>query len=361
VSDLTLFSSDFATARRRFREAVDRLGWLREAHPLGGRGPDGEPLTVDVAWSAAGDPECVLVVSSGVHGVEGFFGSAVQLALLERAASNPPSVRVVLLHGLNPHGFAWLRRFDEQNIDPNRNFLLPGESFTGSPAGYAALDPLLNPRRPPNPWEPFLLKALWLISRQGLPALRQAIATGQHDFPQGLFFGGFGPSAMHQFLSEHLPRWLEGSRRVVHLDFHTGLGPSGTYKLLIDYPLTEAQRAWLTTWFGGDAFETCDASTMAYDARGGLGRWCVARGLAPEYLFACAEFGTYRPIRVLAGLRAENQAHHWAAPQSAVARRTKDRLRELFCPAAPAWRQRVLTHSLDLIGRAQQGLLADLR
>ena len=40
---------------------------------------------------------------------------------------------------------------------------------------------------------------------------------------------------MQQLLQENLPRWLSGSRRVVHLDFHTGLGPKGEYKLLIDY------------------------------------------------------------------------------------------------------------------------------
>ncbi len=61
----------------------------------------------------------------GLHGVEGFFGSAVQLACLEHwLSAEAPSVKYVFLHGLNPYGFAWRRRFDENNVDPNRNFLL---------------------------------------------------------------------------------------------------------------------------------------------------------------------------------------------------------------------------------------------
>jgi hypothetical protein len=194
-----------------------------------------------------------------------------------------------------------------------------------------------------------------------MPALRQAIAAGQYGYPRGLFFGGSAPSRAQQLLAENLPRWLAQSKRVVHLDFHTGLGPRGMCKLLIDYPLNERQRGWLTDWFGSDAFEASDSSGIAYEARGGLGRWCVSRGLAPDYLFACAEFGTYGPIQVLAGLRAENQAHHWGVPSASSTVRAKARLKELFCPAANDWRSQVLDRSLELVGQAHRGLIGVAR
>ena len=46
------------------------------------RGPGGEELTIDVALrrSSAGEATSALLVSSGLHGVEGLFGSAVQAA-----------------------------------------------------------------------------------------------------------------------------------------------------------------------------------------------------------------------------------------------------------------------------------------
>ena len=75
-------------------------------------------MTIDVASSATEDADNVLVISSGLHGVEGFFGSAVQTMVLERwASSASPPVRCVLLHALNPYGFAWIRRPDENNED----------------------------------------------------------------------------------------------------------------------------------------------------------------------------------------------------------------------------------------------------
>ncbi|RLS56495.1 MAG: DUF2817 domain-containing protein [Planctomycetota bacterium] len=354
-----LFSPDYFTARERFRQAAIRLGWQLETQPIDAVGPQGEVLTIDVGLSVGTNSDKVLVVSSGLHGVEGLFGSAVQLALLEHwAEGSLPAVRCVFFHGLNPYGFAWQRRFDESNVDPNRNFLLEGERYEGAPPGYAELNGLLNPRRPPSRWEPFTLKALWAIARFGMPALRQAIASGQYDYPQGLFFGGSGPTQTNRLLERHLPRWLDRSRHVVHLDFHTGLGPRGTCKLLMDSPLTEEQHRRMTDWFGARAFEACESDGIAYQARGGLGRWCTSRNPDRDYLFACAEFGTYGPVQVLAGLRAENQVYHWGTRTTPTALRTGIDLQELFCPSDEAWRLQVLKQSLTLVQRSIQGLAA---
>jgi len=350
------FSPDYVTARANFRKMAERLQWQHETHSIGQTGPDGENLTIDVALSPGDDARPTLVLSSGLHGVEGPFGSAVQCdALLSWERSAPP-VRVVLIHALNPYGFAWRRRANENNVDLNRNFLLPDERYEGSPPGYADLDGFLNPKSAPSPWEPFTLKALWMIAREGLPKLRQAIAGGQYDFPQGVFFGGIGPERVPQILGEHLPRWLGASRAVVHLDFHTGLGASGTGKLLIDYPLSESDRHRLIDWYGPHGFEASDSRTIAYDSRGSLGRWCRATNPERDYLYACAEFGTFGPVAVLGGLRAENRVHHWSKSSSATVERTKQRLAELFCPSSPRWRQQVLEGARMLIAQSIAGL-----
>ncbi|HVK79768.1 MAG TPA: M14 family metallopeptidase, partial [Verrucomicrobiae bacterium] len=300
-----------------------------------------------------------LVISSGVHGPEGFFGSAVQLALLERwrAQTAPqPSCRIVLLHALNPYGFAARRRFNEQNVDLNRNFLLAGESYSGAPAKYGELNGLLNPARPPARIDLFPLHALLAIARYGVPTLMQTIAAGQYDYPRGLFFGGQGPAATHTILHRELPRWLSGSAQVVHLDFHTGLGKRGTHKLLIDYPLNPTQRKQLTDWYGPRSFVAHDSGESSYTARGGFGHWCVHQHLAPNYLFATAEFGTYSPAKIVAGLRRENQAHHYGRTDDPRTERIKAQLVELFCPRSSAWRNRVVADSLQLVEQAVKGL-----
>jgi hypothetical protein len=366
------FSPDYFSARDRFRAGVRQAlpGVHATELPIAARGPREEALTVDVARFGKADASSVLVVTSGLHGCEGIFGSAVQVAALAKWAQSPPpeNVGVVLVHILNPYGFAWMRRTNEDNIDLNRNFLAPGEKYEGCPPLYRDLDALLNPKRPPSRWEPFQLRAYAFILRHGLPALMQATAGGQYEFPQGLFFGGRGPSETLRILQEHLPRWVEGATRVLHLDFHTGLGRHGTYKLLTDDPLTAAQAAWLRPHFGSDAIEeyTQDDATSAaarpaaaktaYATRGSLGHWCAALVPDKNYAYFCAEFGTYPPLKVISGLRAENQAHFWDKPDSPNTRRTKERLQELLNPASPAWRRTVIEKSTSLLEQALQAL-----
>lgn len=357
---LNAFSPDYAVARDRFRHAARQRGWDLEHFELGQPGPHGEELTVDVARTVPSDASSTLVVSSGVHGVEAYFGSAVQIALMELSHWElPASQAAVFIHGLNPYGFAWRRRFNESNVDLNRNFLLPGEAFRGSPTKYAELNLLLNPSHPPSRYDFFLPRALWAIVRQGMPALRQAIAGGQYDYPQGLFFGGHHHEWSVELVQTHLPRWVGANRPVVHLDFHTGLGEMATHRLLIDYDLTSRQRDQLTRWFGAGSFEASDSRDIAYDSRGGFGQWAVASHASSDYLFLCAEFGTYSPLRVLSGLREENQAFHHCPAGSALLQRARERLQELFCPASPEWRRDVTVDAVQLVHQAAVGLAED--
>ena len=48
----------------------------------------------------------------------------------------PEDVAIVLVHALNPFGFAWRRRWNENNVDLNRNFL-DDRSFLDGDAAYA--------------------------------------------------------------------------------------------------------------------------------------------------------------------------------------------------------------------------------
>ncbi len=355
----SFFSPDYATARSRIREAAARLGCGLEAHPIAQKGPHGEELTIDVVIVPGTTEDCSLVVSSGIHGVEGFFGSAIQLAVLEEFTnrkSSLPGIRCVLLHGLNPYGFAWRRRANETNVDLNRNLLLEDESFGGSPDGYAELDQLLNPARAPSEWEPVRLKFLSAIARHGMPALKQAVAGGQYDYPRGLFYGGDRPSHLTTVLSANFSRWLGNSHRVLHLDFHSGLGAHASCKLLVDDSLGAVHSQHLDAWFGPGSYEVAHSHGVAYAVRGSFGRWCVTRNPSRDYLFAAAEFGTYKPTLVLAGLRAENQAHHWCRPEDASTERTKRQLVELFCPESDRWRARVLEHGRHLVSQGIRGL-----
>ena len=119
------FAPTYGDARQRFLAAAAKSGAVvtKHIHPL--KGPSGEELALDVAAFGPLDAKRVFVTMSATHGGEGFLGSAAQVGWLTegRYRDLPDDTAVVLMHAVNPHGFAWLRRVTEGNIDLNRNFL----------------------------------------------------------------------------------------------------------------------------------------------------------------------------------------------------------------------------------------------
>lgn len=182
------FPVDYSDSRQRFTDAAKRAGATVNRYSLSAADAslDTDDLSIDVA--SVGQADDLLVVSSGLHGVEGFFGAAVQLALLDRWQTSAAACRLLLIHAMNPWGYKNLRRVDEQNIDLNRNF--PNASYRGAPRGYQQLNALLNPARVVRITDFFTLRAGLNIARHGMSTLKEAVATGQYEYPKGLFFGG---------------------------------------------------------------------------------------------------------------------------------------------------------------------------
>jgi hypothetical protein len=144
--DLRAFSRDWAEARAKFVDAARRAGAAHRAWPHPLKGPGGEALCTDTAWLGPRDASRVLVVIAGTHGVEGFCGSGPMIGLLrgDAALGLPPDTGVLLIHGINPHGWAWLRRVTEENVDLNRNWVDFDAPRPANP-GYAALHAHLVP------------------------------------------------------------------------------------------------------------------------------------------------------------------------------------------------------------------------
>jgi hypothetical protein len=340
------FSPDYFRARQRFMESARAVGAGLESHSISAAGPRGEELSIDVARIGDERATSVLVVTSGLHGVEGFLGSAVQFDLLRRWMLNSfpgDKVRLVMIHALNPWGFAHLRRVNEDNVDPNRNLITANDSYARAPEGYAHVDPFLNPRRPPTPFADllFMLLGAGQICRLGMRQCKQIVATGQYEYPYGLFYGGQHPIQSHCVMKQNLDRWLEKAERVLHLDFHSGLGRWGTHCLLLDMPIEAGRMRWLNRVFPDTSIEPFAGPLAGYGVRGSLGQW--SQGMLPncEYTYLCAEFGTYSPLRVL---------------QGPVRQRAKQRLAELFCPASTSWRRQALHGALHLVQQAARAL-----
>jgi len=185
----------------------------------------------------------------------------------------------------------------------------------------------------------------------GYGPLKQAVAEGQFDYPNGIFFGGHRPAQSTTIFKDNVQTWTQ-KLPVVHLDLHTGLGEHAKYKLLVP----KQGRAFLPQYsavFGPDNVEVIGSvQGVAYNVRGDLGHYVTTK--KGDYHFLLAEFGTYSGVRVLGALRRENQAHFYANQSSSARQRAKAELVECFCPTSPAWRGSVVGQGVELIRAAER-------
>lgn len=347
----TFFSPDYTTARERFRTASRSIGARLTALDLQARGPGGEPVTIDIAWIGDEDACRLVLHTSGVHGVEAFAGAAIQLAALSGLAAlgGPPAgCALALVHVLNPYGMARLRRVNENNVDLNRNFLLPGEPWSEAPALYDRIHGFLNPASPPG-FDWFLLSAAALALRHGVHALKQAVAEGQYRHPRGLFYGGGelqpGPRRYLEWLQRHCGK----ARYVLALDVHTGLGRWAEQTLVLEPGVGVTPAATLARALGSTLIDPAQGEA-AYVIRGSMGAWLPRMLPAAGVDFVLQELGTYPPFRIFRALREENRWHQYGA--ATLDHRSKHELLEALCPASPAWRNRAVDSGVRLLRAA---------
>ncbi len=327
----------YDAARHRFLDAAASAGAEVRSHHHPDRGREGEELAIDVARLGPDDASSVLLVVSGTHGVEGYAGSAIQSWWLEHRASDLAArMRVVLVHGLNPVGFSWVRRVNEDNVDLNRNFI----DWNQPPPtndGYAELAEYLVPAS----WDEEAQQASTLAllgeaERHGMDWLQQAVSGGQYDHADGVFYGGSGPVWSHRWLADHLADAVGPCQRLAVLDLHTGLGPWGHGELISHEPTDGPGYVRGSAWWG-DVRSMVDGESVSAALSGDwLG--AIERFVPDAEVTAVAiEYGTIDMISVLQSLRADAWLHAHGDPGAAEAASIRSQVRAAFIDDDPAW------------------------
>jgi hypothetical protein len=352
------FSENYPEAREKFLGAARAAGAEMSRFVLGRPGPDGAELSTDVAWLGPRDAESVMVTISATHGVEGFFGSATQIEWLRRgeAARLPKGVAALHIHALNPYGFAWLRRTNEDNVDINRNWM----NFD-CPLPSNLLYEELSEDLCPSDWSAEAQArtgarlAAW-IERHNVAIYQQAVSGGQWTHPNGLFYGGTEASWSRRVLAEIITSSLGSASRVCILDFHTGLGPYGYAEPIIGLPRHDPGFSRTRAWIGAAA-KSVHGESISAEITGDSSS--VLPGLIPRALVdvVALECGI-RPINEVAlALRADAWLHAHADPLSAEAQPIKAMIRAAFHSDEPLWQGMALGQGLAACRAAVGGVV----
>jgi len=358
VSGADVFAATYAEARARFLAAAAAAGLEVQSHAHPERGRDGEALAMDVARSGAADAPALLVLTSGCHGIEGYCGSGVQIALLGdagfHAEARRAGVAVLYVHALNPWGFSWWRRTTHENIDLNRNW----HDFSRPLPANAAYDRiaalLVPPTWPPAPAVEAALAAF--VTEHGARALQTAVTAGQHDHPQGLFYGGRAPSWSQQTLRRVFRDHGRRCSRLGWIDLHTGLGPSGHGELIFACRDDAAALARARDWWGPEVTSIYDGSSASARLTGLMCEAAYQECAQAEYTGIALEYGTLPLAQTTFALRADQWLANHPEAGADQRRAIKQQMFEAFFTDTDPWRRQVLEQGRVAAARGLRGL-----
>jgi hypothetical protein len=347
----SLFCADYHADRVAFVAAVrsfaERTGRSLQLHTE--RVDEAADLQVTAAELLAQRPERLYVLCTGIHGIEGYAGSAIArhllVELLERL--DPATTSLLIVHALNPYGFANGVRVNAHNVDLNRNCAVEHEAlFATDSSAYMALSGLLAPRGPRRmaafELARFRAGLLAALLQHGASTLRQASLAGQYVDPRGIFFGGQQVEAEIRFFQTLYERMASAHDEVLLTDLHTGYGVRGEAYPLFGCADSPSVRA-LTELGVSDA----SGQDKTYTVHGDLVGYAykTAKRVRPSGVFngLVIELGTnglsvFDQLRDLYTVVSENRARQQGAVDEAV----RARFRELFYPSSAAWRDRAV-------------------
>jgi hypothetical protein len=354
-----LFAEEYAGARTKFRTAAESAGAALHAyeHPSQ-RGPGGETLSIDVAVVGPPDASRCLLMISGTHGVEGFAGSGCQVGFFRDSwyGALDKNTCAVVVHALNPYGFAWLRRVNEDNVDLNRNFMNFSEALPRNDE-YDALHALLIPSEWEGPGKVAADAQLQeFVKQRGFAALQAAVSGGQYTRPDGLFFGGttetWSAAAFKQIIGTLVPR---ATTRLVAIDIHTGLGPAA-YGEPIVIGGTEGQNELAKARFGAEVKILASGESASAVLTGTLANAFESWRTDRDITFIGLEFGTKPVTDVLAALRGDHWLHGARNGDASLRPKIKNAIRDAFYVDASYWRAAVYGRTADFVCRAARVL-----
>lgn len=341
----SFFETRFSAARALFRSAAEKhhVSITPHHHPL--TGFDGEPLATDVVRIGPQNASQLIVLVSGVHGVELYAGSGCQIDALNRISADdlPSDTALLFVHAINPWGAAHYRRNTETNVDLARNFIAPGEVTASNPAYDAIHDVISSSSR-----EAVQNGFQSLVKDLGEMGFIRALMGGQYSYPKGFSWGGNEAVWSQLTIRDILTHEAKSAKDVTIIEYHSGLGPYG-YGMAVCMQAGEALERSQRT-FGRWLVAPRSAAAETHGATGhttdGYTQILSDKQLSSIVL----EFGTYPPPVSLPVLLDD----HWLTfhGDADAAKDIHARNLEMHAPDDPEWRRAICERSRQVVRQA---------
>ena len=321
-------------------------------------------LNIDFCFIPASDStNKLLILNSGIHGIEGFTGSAVQRMLMKEVLS-PEITRemgILIIHGMNAWGFKHERRVSENNVDLNRNYSLDNSLFSIKNEGFTAIYGMLTPKEKLNTSSLenkfFLLKAVSEIAKKGKPALVQAFAQGQYQYPEAIYFGGNDFEPHVKIISDVIKTVGEDYNTILAIDLHTGYGERGTLHLFpnpVNDPVIREKmeavfKGYPINWGNSDDFYTVTGQFVEFIGSLLPGKTCIPMVMEYGTLNSSATMGTVTSAYTSI---IENQGFQNGYNLEKDSLKARAKFRQMYYPYSEKWRTNAINKGEEMISSA---------
>ena len=324
---------------------------------------ENDGLYIDNIYLPASEESTNLIVlTTGVHGIEGYIGSVMLDVFFEEIypTLNTKDTGVLIVANVNPYGMKYMRRYNENNVDLNRNFIEDWDNFDlSSNKEYPKVDKFLQPEGKMGNafWHEagFYLKLAKEAIFTGADTISDALLTGQYEYPEGVYYGGNGDEKSTTYLKGVFNDCLEGDyENIIHVDIHSGYGPR--YNMVIfnsvQDPTSEADSM---AQIGYDYIIAQDSEEfyVTYgDTTDYFYRLAKSKNSDKNLYSTCFEFGTigdgfFDSILSLKYTVDENRQHKFPTNNKITAEIVRQNYLELFYPTETEWRTKTIADFKD--------------
>lgn len=320
----------------------------------------GDKLSIDYACLYPAEPKNLIILTSGVHGIEGFTGSAVQRMFIREIIPKIDTRKTgcLIIHGINPWGMKYYRRVTVNNVDLNRNFDTSVKLFKRFNSGYARLNNLLNPSSKVNKtnahFSYFILSVIFNLINCRINSIQQAMLEGQYSFPKGVYFGGDSFERQKDILQNLIIEKVKNYEKILFIDLHTGYGPWGNLQIFGTKTENNFYKDYIRSVFRNQKIDWPEDNKF-FSNKGDL---CVlVSDIVKDKISipVCFEYGTIKNSNVFGLLKSlhtvilENQGFHNGYTDDRLKRRVQKLYRELFYPSSAEWKKKIIEQSRSVL------------
>ena len=306
---------------------------------------------------ASGEKENLIVLTTAVHGMEGYIGSVMLDVFFEEIypGLDTTNTGIVVVANVNPYGMKYMRRYNENNVDLNRNFILDWNNFDlASNKDYPEVKNFLQPEGKIGNafWHEvgFYLSLAKEALTKGADKVSDALLTGQYEYAQGVYYGGTGDEISTTYLKGVFNDCLETDyKNIVHIDIHSGYGPrynmvifNSIYETMNEAETKEAFSYDYVISYDSESFYATTGDTTDYFYR----LW-ESKKSDKELFSTCFEFGTigdsfFDSILSLKYTVDENRQHWFPTKNKVTGEVVKENYYEIFYPTETASREKTV-------------------